>query len=159
MAQSRGPTVGVIGAGRCDAETRARAREVGSRLALSGCVVATGGLGGVMQAASEGAAAEGARVVGILPGTSTRDANPHVEIAIATGMGEARNAVLVNTCDGFVAVGGEYGTLSEIAFALKARKPVVSLGSWEVDAGIIPADTPEHAVALLLARLEAAGER
>jgi len=89
-------------------------------------------------------------VIGILPGRSPADANPHVEVAVATGMGDARNAVIANTADGFVAVGGAWGTLSEIAFALKRDKPVVSLGSFEAELPVHPAATPEQAVRRLL---------
>jgi len=140
----------VIGAGACDASTAERARTVGRLLAERGCAVLTGGLGGVMEAASRGAAETGGLVLAILPGPDPTAANPHVALAIASGMGEARNAILVNTAEAFVAVAGEYGTLSEIAFALKARKRVVSLGSWEVDPAILVARTPEEAVRLAL---------
>ena len=149
-----GRTIAVIGAGRCD-ETLARTAEaVGRGLALRGCTLVTGGLGGVMEAASRGARAAGGRVVGILPGESVADANPHVEIAVATGLGEARNLVIVNTAEAFVAVGGEFGTLSEIAFALKRGKPVVGLGSWTVSPEILPASSAEEAVERVLRALD-----
>jgi uncharacterized protein (TIGR00725 family) len=140
----------VIGAGECDAATAELAREVGRRIAEAGCVVVTGGLGGVMEAASQGASDAGGLVVGILPGERASDANPYVSVAIASGMGDARNTILANSADGFVAVGGSYGTLSEIAFALKRAKRVVSLGSWDVDPAVVRAETPEEAVRLLL---------
>ncbi len=143
--------IGVIGAGECDARVAALAHEVGRRLASAGCVVVTGGLGGVMEAASRGAREAGGLVVGILPGPDPRSANAHVEIAIATGLGEVRNAVIVNSAESFVAVSGAYGTLSEIAFALRLGKRVVSLGSWEIDDNIVRAETPEEAVRLALA--------
>lgn len=141
----------VIGAGECDPATAELAREVGRRIAEAGCVLVTGGLGGVMQAASQGACEAGGLVVGILPGEQPSEANPHVGVAIASGMGDARNTILANSADGFVAVGGSYGTLSEIAFALKRAKRVVSLGSWDVDPAVLRAGTPEEAVRLLLA--------
>lgn len=141
----------VIGAGECDPAAAELAREVGRRIAEAGCVLVTGGLGGVMQAASQGASEAGGLVVGILPGEQPFEANPHVGVAIASGMGDARNTILANSADGFVAVGGSYGTLSEIAFALKRSKRVVSLGSWDVDPAVIQAGTPEEAVRLLLA--------
>lgn len=147
--------VAVIGAGQADARLRQLADEVGERLARAGLIVATGGLGGVMEGASAGAARAGGVVVGILPGPSTGAANPYVQVPIATGIGEARNAVLVNTADGLIAIGGEYGTLSEIAFALKAGKPIVALDSWDLDERIIRASSPAEAVAMLLARLGA----
>lgn len=138
--------IAVIGAGACDAETRRTAETVGRLLAQRGGVTLTGGLGGVMEAASSGARAAGGLVIGILPGADVRAANAHVDIAIATGLGEARNVVLANTAEAFVAVGGEYGTLSEIAFALKRGKPVAGIGSWNDVPGVHPAETPEDAV-------------
>ncbi len=142
--------VAVIGAGSCDALTAQKARAVGRLLAERGCAVLTGGLGGVRVAASQGAAAAGGLVLGVLPGADPAEANPHVAIAIATGMGDARNAILANTAEAFIAVAGEHGTLSDIAFALKRRKRVVSLGSWEVDPAILVARTAEEAVRLAL---------
>ncbi len=141
----------VIGAGACDEALAAQAHAVGRLLAERGCAVVTGGLGGVMEAASRGAFEVGGLVIGVLPGPSPDDANPWVGVAIATGMGDARNTILANTAEAFVAVGGSHGTLSEIAFALKRGKRVVSLGSWEVDPEIVVATTPEAAVELALA--------
>jgi uncharacterized protein (TIGR00725 family) len=149
--------VGVIGAGQPDARLRELAFEVGERLARAGLIVVTGGLGGVMEGASAGAASAGGVVVGILPGPSAAEANSHVQVPIATGMGEARNAVLVNSSAGVIAIGGEYGTLSEIAFALKAGKPVVALDSWDLDERIVRAGSPAEAVHALLERLGPAG--
>jgi len=150
MNANRKRMVAVIGAGECDASTYHRAREVGRLLAERGCVVVTGGLGGVMEAASEGARSAGGTVVGVLPTSKPGAANAHVDIAIATGMGDARNAILANTAECFVAVDGSYGTLSEIAFALKRGKRVVSLGSLEIDPQVVAADSPEEAVRLVL---------
>jgi uncharacterized protein (TIGR00725 family) len=147
--------VAVVGAGKSDARLRELAYEVGARLARTGVIVATGGLGGVMEGASAGAASAGGVVVGILPGPSTAEANAYVQVPIATGMGEARNAVLVNTASGLIAIGGEYGTLSEIAFALKAGKPVVALDSWDLDERIVRATSPAEAVDALLGLLGA----
>ncbi len=148
------PTIAVIGAGQCDGETASRARTAGRLLAEAGCIVVNGGLGGVMEAAAEGAAGAGGTVIGILPTADPRDANPHVTVAIATGMGDARNAIIANTAAGFLAIGGSHGTLSEIAFALKRGKPVVSLGSWDIDPEVRHASTPEKAVQLLLEALD-----
>ena len=142
--------IAVIGAGECDDQTLAQAREVGRLLAEAGCVVVNGGLGGVMEAASEGASAAGGTVVGVVPGADPGAANAHVSIAIATGMGDARNVVLANTAEAFVAVGGAYGTLSEIALALKRGKRVVSVGSWSVDPAIQQAADPADAVRRVL---------
>jgi len=114
------------------AETDA-AREVGRLIALRGGIVVCGGGGGVMEAASRGAAEAGGDVVGILPGFSADDANEFVTIPIVTGMSHARNAINVWTSEAIIAVGGSYGTLSEIALALKIGRPVVALGSWRLD--------------------------
>ncbi len=138
--------IAVIGAARCDEAAAARAREVGRLLAEAGHTVVTGGLTGVMEAASRGAREAGGHVVGILPGPDPAQANPYVELAIATGMGDARNAILANTARAFIAVAGEHGTLSEIAYALKRAKPVVSLGSWEIDPAVRVAASPAEAV-------------
>lgn len=141
----------VIGAGSADSELAARAYAVGRLLAERGCTLITGGLGGVMEAASRGAAEAEGLVIGVLPGPDPAAANEWVEIPIATGMGDARNTILANSAEAFLAVGGSHGTLSEIAFALKRGKRVVALGSWEVDPKIIVASTPEEAVERALA--------
>ena len=146
--------VAVIGAGSCDRRTAERAEEVGRRLAEGGCVVVTGGLGGVMEAASRGASEAGGLVVAVVPGADPRTGTDHAAVVIATGMGDARNAILANTAEGFVAVGGSHGTLSEIAFALKREKPVVGLDTWDVDPAVETVRSPEEAVGRLLARLE-----
>ncbi|MFG0317590.1 MAG: TIGR00725 family protein [Planctomycetota bacterium JB042] len=145
--------IGVIGAGECDAEAAARAEEVGRRLAEANVVVATGGLGGVMEAASKGARNAGGLVLGVLPMSRPQVANAFVDVAVATGMGEARNAILVHTCSAFVAIAGGHGTLSEIAHALRQGKRVVSLGcTWrDVDPAIVEAASPEEAVEKALA--------
>jgi hypothetical protein len=142
--------IAVIGAGTPDSETDAAAREVGRLLAEAGCVLITGGLDGVMAAASQGAHEAGGLVIGVVPGSSPEEANAYVRVAIATGIGDARNVILANSAEVFVAVGGAYGTLSEIAFALKRGKRVVSLGSWDVDPAVLRARTPEEAVRLAL---------
>jgi uncharacterized protein (TIGR00725 family) len=126
------PHVGVIGEGQCSAETAAIAEQVGCEIARAGAVLLCGGLSGVMEAASRGARQAGGLVIGLLPGASRRDANPWVTVGIATGMDQARNVILVRSCDAVIAVGGMYGTLSEIALALKLGVPVVGLGTWEV---------------------------
>ncbi|HEV2075345.1 MAG TPA: LOG family protein, partial [Thermoleophilaceae bacterium] len=118
------------------------------------------GLGGVMEAASRGAREEGGATVGILPGPDRGAANPHVQVALATGLGEARNALVVRAADALIAVGGGFGTLSEIALALKAGTPVVGIGTWELARaghsvqGVEQVEDPEEAVehALSLAR-------
>ncbi|HYE98759.1 MAG TPA: TIGR00725 family protein [Planctomycetota bacterium] len=134
--------VAVIGAGIAGAPLRRQAEEVGRRLAHAGVVVLTGGRGGVMEAASRGAKKAGGLVVALVP---EGRANPYVDIVIPTHMGDARNVLIANTAGAFVAIGGAYGTLSEIAFALKRRKRVVGLGSWRIP-GMISAKTPAEAV-------------
>ena len=141
--------IAVVGAGRASSEQEQAAEAVGRALAEAGAVLVCGGLGGVMEAACRGAKAGGGTTVGILPGADRGAANPHVDVAIATGLGEARNALVVRAADALVAVGGEYGTLSEIALAAKAGKPVVGLGTWELDA-VRVAPSPEEAVRLAL---------
>jgi len=142
--------IAVCGAGACGPETVELARRVGEGLAKAGAVLVCGGLGGVMEAACRGAWEAGGLTVGILPGPRIRDANPFVKAALATNMGEARNAVIIHSADAVIAISGGYGTLSEIALARKAGKPVVSLQSWEIAPDIIKAADPEEAVKLAL---------
>ena len=127
--------IGVFGAGNIsetDNEWHV-ALTVGRKLAQRGFVVLTGGLGGVMASASKGAKEAGGITVGILPGTrKTTPANRYVDIAVYTGMGEARNAINIKSCKAAIAIGGEYGTLSEIAFALKGNCPIILLNSWTI---------------------------
>ena len=143
--------VAVVGAGGGDvaAEVLALAEAVGAELARRGAVVVTGGLGGVMEAVCRGARAAGGTTLGILPGSDRAAANPFVAVAVATGMGELRNGLVVRCADAVIAVGGEYGTLSEIALALKAGKPVAGLGTWAIR-GVRAAEDPRAAVALVL---------
>ena len=119
---------------------------MGRLLAERGAVLVCGGLGGTMEAACRGAKQAGGTTVGLLPGGSRSEANRFVDVAIPTGLGEARNALVVRAADAVVAVGGGYGTLSEIALALRAGKRVVGLGTWEID-GVVAADDPGAAVA------------
>lgn len=145
-------TVAVCGAGRADTLQDALAEEVGRRLALAGAALICGGLGGVMAAACRGARAAGGLTIGVLPGGSRRDANPDVQVAIATGMGQGRNLLIVQTADVVIAVGGEYGTLSEIALARKLGRAVIGLETWDIgDGHVIAAGSPEEAVSLALA--------
>jgi len=142
--------IGVIGAGACDEHVAARAFAVGEALAAAGCTLVCGGLGGVMTAACRGARSRGGHTIGILPGDSAADANEWVETAIPTGLGVARNVIIVRTARALIAVDGGPGTLSEIAFALQLGVPVVSLGSWEISPEIISAESAEEAVARAL---------
>jgi len=146
--------ISVIGGGR---ETRKyyleEAETVGRRIAEHGAVLLCGGLGGVMEAASRGAFTSGGIVVGIIPGETRDTANPYVTIPIVTGMGIGRNVIVARSADALIAVGGEYGTLSEIALALQMGKPVVAIGSWDI-AGVQRAGNAEEAVTLALSLLE-----
>ena len=126
------PWIAVVGAGRASPEELAVAEEVGAEIAAAGAVLVCGGLGGVMEAACRGARSRGGRTVGLLPGLDRSEANGWVEVAVPTGLGEARNAIVVRTADVVIAVHGEFGTLSEIALALKMGKPVVGIGTWEL---------------------------
>jgi len=146
----------VVGGGSCDARTAAAAERVGGEIARRGGVLICGGLGGVMEAAARGAKREGGLTVGIIPGESGEDANPYIDIPIATGLGEARNVVNVRAANAVVAVAGRYGTHSEIALALGMGIPVVAFDSWAEIDDVIQAGSPEEAVA---AAFELAGER
>jgi uncharacterized protein (TIGR00725 family) len=144
--------IAVIGAGRCSPAVAALAEAVGRELAQRGAVLVCGGLGGVMEAACRGAKTAGGLTVGILPGTSRREANRYVDIPIVTGIGEARNVLVVQSAQAVVAVDGEYGTLSEIAHALKLGLPVVGIGTWQLlkegqeCQAIVRAETAQEAV-------------
>jgi uncharacterized protein (TIGR00725 family) len=142
---TRVPYVAVVGAGDASPQELQSAEDVGAGLAARGAVVVTGGLGGVMEAACRGARSRRGRTVGILPGDDRDAANGWVEIAIATGLGELRNGLVVRATDALVAVGGGHGTLSEVALALKLGRPVVGLGTWEVH-GVEHVSTPAEAI-------------
>ena len=144
------PYVAVVGAGGAvAAELLADAEAVGAELARRGAVLVCGGLGGVMEAACRGARAEGGTTLGILPGEDRAAANPWVSVAVATGLGELRNGLVVRSADAVIAIAGGYGTLSEIALALKAGMRVVGLRSWEIG-GVLAVDDPAAAVELAL---------
>jgi uncharacterized protein (TIGR00725 family) len=138
--------VAVIGPGD---EPSVAAAEVGRLLAERGAVVVCGGRGGAMEAACRGAKDAGGLTVGILPGSDRAEANPYVDVVLPTGLGEARNALVVGAADVVIAIGGGYGTLSEIALALKARKRVIGVGTWEIE-GVTAAESPGAAVAAAL---------
>lgn len=157
------PIIGVIGGSSPTAAEADTAEEVGRALAEAGAVLICGGRGGVMEAACRGAKSAGGLTIGVLPGRDRRQANPFVDIPIVTGIGEARNVIITRTARAVIAVGGSYGTLSEIALALGFGTPVVGLGTWSMErAGHPPVpvayvDAPEEAVARALALAE--GER
>jgi uncharacterized protein (TIGR00725 family) len=154
--------VAVVGGGEAGDDVCRLAEDLGRELARRGAVVVTGGLGGVMAAASRGAKDGQGSTIGILPGADRADANPWVDVAVPTGLGEGRNLLVVRAADAVVAVAGEFGTLSEIALALRAGTPVIGLRTWElardgrpVDAIVVastPADAAGKAVALATRR-------
>ena len=161
---TRPAQISVIGKGTPDPEAEELARDVGERLARVGAVVVCGGLGGVMEAASRGAASAGGTVIGIVPTTETADANPYCTHVVATGAGHARNLAVVSSGDAVIAVGGEWGTLSEIAFARALGRTVVALQSWTVSGpgameagpGIEVVSEPQVAIDLALRAAEQA---
>lgn len=151
--------IAVVGPGEAGEHELALAETAGAEVAAAGAVLVCGGLGGVMEAACRGARSRGGTTVGLLPGSDRSAANGWVQIAIPTGLGEVRNALVVRAADALVAVGVGWGTLSEIALALKAGRPVIGIGSWELARdgqaveGIVAMDDPAEAVAAALARV------
>jgi uncharacterized protein (TIGR00725 family) len=137
--------IAVIGPGIADEATEKEAEEIGRLVARRDAILICGGLGGVMEAAAKGAHSEGGITVGIMPQNDKRSANPFITIPIVTGFGEGRNVIIARTADALIAIGGEYGTLSEIAFGLKMGKPVIGLHTWEVG-GILQAKGTGDAV-------------
>ena len=164
MAQRRrSPLVAVCGASEASETEAHDAEEVGRLLAGHGAIVVCGGMGGVMAAVARGAASAGGVSIGLLPGGDVSAAAPDVTIALATGMGEMRNALIARCCAAMVAIGGGYGTLSEVGFALRLGRPVVALHSWEVrrpgarraDPAIARADTAAAAVDWVMSKVTA----
>lgn len=139
------PYVAVVGPGQADEAQLSDAEVVGRELALVDAVVVTGGLGGVMLAASRGAQDAGGVTVGLLPGEDRTSGNSFLTVALATGLGELRNGLVVRAADALVAIGGEHGTLAEIALALKMGKPVVGLGTWDIGAPLARMHEPAAA--------------
>ena len=154
------PLIGVIGGSSATAEEAALAEAVGRALAESGAALICGGRGGVMEAACRGAREAGGLTIGILPGADRGEANPYVALAIPTGIGYARNAIITRAAEAVIAIAGSFGTLSEIAYSLDFGTPVVGLRTWKVEreghpaAPIVYTDDPQEAVkeALALAR-------
>lgn len=153
------PLVAVCGAGACDRATTELARELGHRLAEWGAVLICGGLGGVMEAAAKGAQQAGGLTIGLLPGIDPRDANPHIDLVLPTGLGHLRNALITRAAEVVVALPGGPGTLSEIALGLKMGKPVIALGAWSHIDGIETARTPEEAASMARDRINTATRR
>ena len=152
--------ISVIGGREPTPEEEGLALEVGRELAINKIIVACGGLGGVMEAACKGAKEKGGSTIGILPGSSAKEANNFVDIPIITGIGFARNMVVVKTGQAVIAVGGSFGTLSEIGHALSADIPVIGLSTWDLpnrgeeNRRIIKATSPKHAVELAMEQIK-----
>ena len=144
--------IAVIGGAEPSPQEAELAEAVGRELARRGAILVCGGLGGVMEAACKGASSEDGVTIGILPGDNYRAANPYVQIPIVTGMGYARNIAVVKSAQAVIAIGGIYGTLSEISHALQSGIPVIGLNTWSLsrngqpDNSIIPAQNPTEAV-------------
>jgi len=139
------PIIGVIGAADISEREYGIAMNVGRLSAQMGWTIICGGLKGVMEASARGAFEVGGAVIGILPGVSIDDANKFITIPIATNMGHARNAIIAHTAEAIIAIGGGFGTLSEIAIASKLGKPIFSIGSWNIG-NVIEASDAENAV-------------
>ncbi|HUY38755.1 MAG TPA: TIGR00725 family protein [Candidatus Binataceae bacterium] len=160
----RGLQIAVIGAGDASADLLELARAIGRELAARGATLVCGGRGGVMEAAAHGARERGGHTIGIIPSFDHGQANPHIEFVIATGMGEARNAIVAGSADAVIAMAGEGGTLSEIGFALKLGRPIVAIRAWPHIDGIAaradePAEAAAEAIRLALARDHYQGPR
>ena len=157
---SREHYIAVVGPSAGTPAELALGEAVGRLIAEAGAVLVCGGMGGVMEAAAGGCTDAGGRSVGILPSESRLDANPYLTVAVATGLGEARNAIVVRTADAVIAIRGEFGTLSEIALALKMGRPVIGLGTWELAKDGVPVDAvvrasdPQDAVKTALQLIE-----
>ena len=144
--------VGVIGASECEPFVASMAFEVGRGIANMGAVLICGGRGGVMEAACKGASESGGLTIGVIPGNDASLANMHVAVPIVTAMGQGRNAIIVQSASVVVAIGGGYGTLSEIGIALKLNKKVIGLGTWEIP-GVHTVTRPHDALALVAEEL------
>ncbi len=144
--------IAVIGGSQCSPQEARLAEEVGRELARQGVILVCGGLGGVMEAACKGASSQGGVTIGILPGENRQAANPYIQIPIVTGIGYARNITVVKSAQAVIAIGGNYGTLSEISHALQSGIPVIGLNTWSLsrnskqDNSIILAQNPTEAV-------------
>jgi uncharacterized protein (TIGR00725 family) len=145
--------IAVIGGRKTEKSLLKEAEEAGRLIARRGATLVCGGLGGVMEAASRGARSEGGQTVGILPHDHAKEANQFIDIPIATGLGIGRNVIIARSADALIAIGGEYGTLSEIAFALQMGKPVAGIRTWNIK-GIINAENAADAVNKVFELLE-----
>ena len=158
--------IAVVGGGEPNEDDASKAEAVGRALANKGAVIICGGLGGVMAAACRGAKSAGGLTIGLLPGRDPEEANPWVDIAVPTGLGETRNALVVAAAAAVIAIGGEYGTLSEIALALRTGRPVIGMDTWSLtrpdgspDGGVVPAADPIDAAEIAVALAAAPSDR
>jgi uncharacterized protein (TIGR00725 family) len=149
--------IAVIGGSQVSKKIYNMAYKVGCEIAKNNGILINGGLSGVMEASSRGAKENGGLTVGILPGKDKKDANNYVDIPVATGIGEARNVIIINMADGVIAIDGEYGTLSEIAFALKKEKPIVGINTFDFKE-IYSVNSPEMAVKKIIEMIESKKE-
>jgi uncharacterized protein (TIGR00725 family) len=156
MPEDKRKIIAVIGGSDPTSKETKLAEKVGRELARHEAILVCGGLGGVMEAACKGASSEGGVTIGILPGENRLSANPYVQIPIATGLGYARNAAVAKSAQAVIAIGGSYGTLTEIGYALQTGIPVIGLNTWTIarndkqDKSIIPAESPSEAVEMAL---------
>ncbi len=141
--------IAVVGASQCDGRIYSIAERVGELIAEKGWILINGGLGGVMEASARGARKKGGVVVGVIPQSGKTFANPYCSVVIATNMGHARNVIIVHSSDAVIAVDGGYGTISEVAIALKEGKPVVAINPPVELKGVKSAESPEEAVEIL----------
>jgi len=140
------PIIGIIGTASADKSEYETSVKVGKEIAKRNCVLICGGMEGVMEGACKGASSENGLTIGILPGSNKSDSNKYVDIPIVTGLSQARNIIVVRSSDVIIAIGGEFGTLSEIAFALKFNIPVVGIKTWDVSEKIYKINDPVEAV-------------
>lgn len=150
-------TIGVIGGSDASEEELKNAEAVGAEIARRGYTLVCGAMGGVMEAACRGAKSEGGLTIGIVPTDSKADCNPYVDVPVVTGMGHARNVIVVGSSDAVIAIGGSFGTLSEIAFALRLEIPIIGINTWDVSTEINKAETPEQAVDMAIELCGASG--
>jgi uncharacterized protein (TIGR00725 family) len=146
MGIDRQTIIGIIGPGDASEKECKLAELVGEEIARNGCTLLCGGMGGVMEASCRGAKSQSGITIGILPGTSKTECNPYIDYPIVTGMGHGRNIIVASSCDAIIAIGGSFGTLSEIAFALRLKIPIIGIKTWDVSSDIKKAETPEEAV-------------
>ncbi len=146
MANKKPFIIGVIGPGRCSGKVKKNAEIIGQAIAAAGATLVCGGLGGVMEASAKGAKAKGGITIGIIPSDQKADANKYIDIVIPSGIGEARNLLIIRTADVVIALPGMFGTLSEMAFCLKTKTPLVSLQAWDISDKITRVEDPIEAV-------------